>query len=391
MTLVVEPARVVAYELDEPAVLRAPGGLPTTVGGGPVLALLRRHGHPLALTRAVGGAPLMDELARAAGELPEPGAAVAALDGPAVSVILCTRDRTPLLPGCLDALLRTTHRPFELLLVDNAPGTDATERLVRERYAGSVTYLREPLPGLARARNTGLAAARGEVCAFTDDDAVVEPGWVGALAATFRAEPAVGCVTGLVLPAELETEAQVQFERDFGFGRGFAPRRWSLREPPGDPLFPFAGSRYGTGANMAFRTSVLRGIGGFDPATGTGTPTGGGEDLLAFLQVITAGHTLAYQPDALLWHRHRRTGAALDTQLHGFGVGYGAYLTAAVLDRPRLLLALLRRLPAGLRQARRGDTPASLDRIDLRGVLQGPAAYLASRRLQRRMERRGER
>lgn len=182
---------------------------------------------------------------------------------------------------------------------------------------------------------------------------------------------------------------------------------------------------------MAFRTSVLRDIGGFDPATGAGTPTRGGEDLLAFLRVLVAGHTLAYRPDAVVWHRHRRTMAALDAQIKGFGVGLGAYLTAAVAHRPGLLVDLLRRLPAGTRYAVRraltgrtqagraltGRTPtcrtargatatepathrrtepapapaadgdpalARLGRLELRGLVHGPFSYLVSLRQDRR-------
>ncbi|MFD0530831.1 glycosyltransferase family 2 protein [Kitasatospora arboriphila] len=388
-------AAIVDLDLAHPQELRVPGGAaapPPT--GGPVLALVRRHGRPLGLvttTASRGDTSGLRAALLAAGTAlgatpaaPPPAAA----PPPTLSVIICTRDRTELLPRCLDALLRAAPADAELLLVDNAPTDLTTHDLVRDRYGDRIRYLREPVPGLARARNTGVAAATGEVCAFTDDDALPDPGWLHAMLATFRSDPRIGCVTGLVLPAELDTPSQAAFERHCGFSRGFAPRTWSLADQGGDPPVPYTVSRFGTGANMAFRTEALRAIGGFDRATGAGTPTRGGEDLLAFLRVLTTGRLVAYAPDALVWHRHRRTPAALRSQVYGFGVGYGAYLAAAVVQRPALLADLLRGLPKALpmapgRRRTSASSPRELVRLHRRGLLVGPLSYLYSRGRQR--------
>ncbi|MEW1909162.1 glycosyltransferase [Kitasatospora sp. NPDC085895] len=390
------PAAVVDLDLAHPSELRVPGGAAAPPpAGGPVLALVRRHGHPLGLvttTAAPGDTPGLRAALLAAGTglgATPVSAPPTAAPLPTLSVIVCTRDRTELLPRCLDALLRAAPADAELLLVDNAPTDLTTHDLVRDRYGDRIRYLREPVPGLARARNTGVAAATGEVCAFTDDDALPDAGWLRALLEAFRADPRIGCVTGLVLPAELDTPAQVAFERHCGFTRGFAPRTWSIADQGDDPPVPFTVSRFGTGANMAFRTDVLRTIGGFDRATGAGTPTRGGEDLLAFLGVLTAGRLVAYAPDALVWHRHRRTPSALRAQVYGYGVGYGAYLAAAVLRRPALLADLVRGLPKALPSApgrRPGAvSPRELVRLQRCGLLVGPLVYLVSRGRQRTM------
>ena len=57
---------------------------------------------------------------------------------------------------------------------------------------------------------------------------------------------------------------------------------------------------------MAFATDVLRDLGGFDPALGTGTAASGGDDLAAFFEVLAAGHALVYEPSAVVFHAHRR-------------------------------------------------------------------------------------
>ncbi|MBY8888288.1 glycosyltransferase [Streptomyces sp. PTM05] len=418
------PAHVVDVDLEAPGEPRSPGGARTDAPGGRVLALVRLHGHPLGLVSVDGdftdtvrlglaladaahrhlAAPLAPRVVRRAAPPRLHGTAGA----PAVSVVVATHDRPWMLRRCLDSLLRCDHPSYEVIVVDNAPADDATRQLVEDRYRDRVRYLTEPVPGLGRAHNRGLAVARGRICAFTDDDTLADPGWLSALQDAFD-DPAhregngggPGCVTGLILPAELETPAQSALERHGGFGKGFTPRAWSLRDPPPDPLFPFTAGRFGSGANMAFRTDVLRSLGGFDPATGTGTPARGGDDLLAFFQVIRAGHRVVYQPDAVIWHRHRRTDDALAAQAFGYGAGFGAFLAAAVRHRPGTLPALLRRLPRGVahaaararaRAAADGPLPgpadaAVLTRLELRGLLYGPFGYLRSVLAARRADR----
>ena len=84
-----------------------------------------------------------------------------------------------------------------------------------------VTYCSEPTTGLSRARNMGLRRATCEIVAWTDDDAVVHPSWIHAIRQVFS-DSTISGMTGLVMPAELETASQNRFERDFGgFNRGY--------------------------------------------------------------------------------------------------------------------------------------------------------------------------
>ncbi|WP_431306387.1 glycosyltransferase family 2 protein, partial [Streptomyces exfoliatus] len=130
-------------------------------------------------------------------------------------------------------------------------------------------------------------------------------------------------------PRRAGTEAQVALERHGAFGKGYAACTWSLRAPSPDPLFPFTAGRFGSGANMAFRTELLRELGGFDPATGVGTPAHGGDDLLSFFRVLAHDRSLAYEPTAIVWHRHRRTPDGARRAGLGYGAGFGAYLAGA--------------------------------------------------------------
>lgn len=401
------PVGVVDIDLAEPGEFHPPGSRELIRPEGSVLALVRLHGHPLGMVSATGsatgGGTLWEALAAAAHwefaslidrhtagaagrpSTPSPDEAITVTY---ISVIVATHNRPELLRQCLDSLLLMDYPWFEVIVVDNAPADGSTEQLVHEVYGRRVRYVREPVAGLARAHNRGLAAARGGIVAFTDDDTLVDTRWLTELAAPFAADRRIDCVTGLIVPAELRTGAQAALERHGGFAKGYSPRTWSLHDPPDDPLFPFTAGRFGSGTNMAFRTELLRTLGGFDPATGTGTPAHGGDDLLAFFRVVAGGRTLAYEPGAIVWHRHRRTADALKAQAFGYGAGLGAYLTGALIHEPRMRTALLRRLPGGIRyaatRARGRAQPGTgwsrkLALLEIGGLLYGPLGYLRSR------------
>ena len=308
---------------------------------------------------------------------------------PLVTVAVCTRDRTDDLARCLDSLVELDYPALDLLVVDNAPATDATERLVHTR-ADRVRYVREPRPGLDWARSRAIAEARGEIVAYTDDDTVVDRGWARALAAVFADAPEVMAVTGLVVPYELETEAQWLFEEYGGFGRGFE-RRW-YRVAAGEPAARRYGGlgQFGTGANMAFRRSFLSRFGGFDPALDVGTVTGGAGDLEMFFRVLHNGETLVYEPSAIVRHRHRRGYAELRTQIMNNGVSYAALLERNVVayphDAARLIANALWWLwrwnvrPLLGTLLWRGAVPRDLMVAEIAGALRGPGRYRRARR-----------
>jgi GT2 family glycosyltransferase len=314
--------------------------------------------------------------------------------GPLVTVVVATRDRPQRLDRCLEALAEVTYAPFEVLVVDNAPSTRETLAVVRQRSGvdARVRYVRQLRPGLSCARNRGLGEARGELVAFTDDDVVVDPGWLDGVVRGFARSPSVACVTGLVPSARLDNAEQRYFDRRVSWAVSCTPRRY---DPHADrqtsPLYPYAAGQFGTGANFAFRTAVLRALGGFDEALGAGAPAGGGEDLDVFVRTILAGHVIAYEPAAIVWHEHRDELGQLRRQLFNYGVGLAAFATKYLSDR-RTARDILVRLPGGLRHlrgiAKRVERPAELPRAvltaELLGLAWGPIAYGLGRQRHRR-------
>jgi GT2 family glycosyltransferase len=312
---------------------------------------------------------------------------------PSITVAVCTRNRTSQLAECLEALVGLDYPAdlLDLLVVDNARSETATEELVRARYP-SVRYLHEPRPGLDWARNRAALEARGEIIAYTDDDVIVDPRWVRAIAKVFVQEPDAMAVTGLVVPDAIDVVPQRLFEQYGGFGRGFSRRYWQVDVTGGESAAQSHGGtgKFGTGANMAFRRTLFDRIGFFDPALDVGTPTNGGGDLEMFFRVLKTGHMLVYEPAAIVRHRHRREYAHLRTQLANNGIGFYAYLVrsaAAYRDERAAFLRLgiwwfwwwnVRRLLASFKPRRHGF-PRDLILAELRGCFIGLRRYARAR------------
>jgi len=297
------------------------------------------------------------------------------------TVAICTRERPSDLRRALAGVLRLRPAPFEAIVIDNAPETDATRRVVDE-FAG-VRYVHEPERGLDVARNRALRTARGDVVAFTDDDAVPEPAWVGSLMPGFQT-PRVVCVTGLTLPIALDTEAQELFEEHCTFARGFRRRVFD-----GQIDNPLAVGPVGAGANMAvLREDVLR-LGGFDERLDGGRPTRSGGDHEMFTRILRAGNRIIYDPSAVSWHRHRSTMDEVRQTVYGYGVGVYAMWTGLLLEARepgvlRLAWEWFRhsQLRALLPGDKRRPAVRALVRDEIRGCLHGPRAWFAARRLE---------
>lgn len=243
---------------------------------------------------------------------------------PALTVAICTKDRTDWLRRLLNSLLpQQEEYGFELLVVDNASVSPVVREIAEE--AGSVRYVREGKAGLDFARNRALAEATGDIVAFLDDDTVVDVHWTRHLLRAWAENPDAGCVTGQVLPMKLDHEAQVLFELGGGFRRGFVAARHKAARPF-DPLFPTGAGQFGAGANMSVDRTFILALGGFDEALDTGRPLPGGGDLDIFYRVLTGGRSLVYEPAIAVFHEHRADRAVLRHQYYTWGLGFFAFL-----------------------------------------------------------------
>ena len=298
---------------------------------------------------------------------------------PTVTVIVCTRDRPALLKRCLEALSAQKYDRFDVLVVDNA-STQPVRDLCEQ---AGVTWLWAPVPGLTRARNMGARQARSEIIAYIDDDAIVEEGWLQAMASEFS-DPAVGAVTG-----------RVRYMKAIANSRSI-----SDEEAPADRARPRAAfdrttanwfckacfGGIGDGGNMAFRRDLIAAEVPFDERLGRGQLLDSGDEHVVFASLIARGHRIAHSPQAIVRHPAPATPSLLKARRlldMRSSIAYLMFLWREFPTHRSEILGFLRR--AVFRRTRmlrvRLSDPAGLSlREAMRAALGGILLYRKARR-----------
>ena len=217
------------------------------------------------------------------------------------TVVLCTYNRHRSLANALNSIAASTvpeSYEWEVLVVDNN-SHDQTRDVIEDfcrRYPGRFRYLFEAQQGKSYALNAGIREARGDILAFTDDDVVVEPGWLANLTRPLCDREWAGCA-GRTLPEQ-----------------GFSPPRWLSLENR-HALAPLGVFDLGLeareitvspfGDNMAFRKAMFDEYGGFrtdlGPRAGSGEPQKS-EDSEFASRLLAAGERFRYEPSAIVYH-----------------------------------------------------------------------------------------
>jgi GT2 family glycosyltransferase len=371
------PFAVLDIDLNQ---LKSPVSVPDGFGGAAVI--IRRNGRLAGfhLSSSRADIPLWVLEADAVGVSPAPERLA---ELPAISVVVCTRNRPVELERSLRSIVEVCggNSAVDILVIDNAPQDDATERVVRQ-FPG-IRYVLEPRAGLSFARNRAIAESSGEWIAYTDDDVVLDRGWLNGLREAYTENPDVAAYTGPILPYELDTEAQILFEGRGGLGHGFQKVVYS-GTLAGAPFYPCGEACIGTGANMVLRRDVLLKLGCFDEALGAGMPSQSGEDHDLLYRLIRAGYRSAFEPQMAIFHQHRRDMAGFRRQVGSWSAGTAAYMLKAYSREPQHRRTIAKFLVhLGVRKAgglvasllgiRRYPWPAALAFSELKGYFLGMA------------------
>jgi GT2 family glycosyltransferase len=215
---------------------------------------------------------------------------------PFVSVIVCSYNGGQTLSACLDSLGKLNYPEYEVILVDDG-STDDTACIVTQ--FPRVRYIHQSNHGLSHARNTGAAAAKGDVFAYTDSDCMADADWLYYLIATLVSGDHAGVGGPNVKPP-----AQNWIQA-------------CVAAAPGGPshvLLTDTIAEHIPGCNMAFHRWAFESIGGFDPEYHKA-----GDDVDFCWRLQQAGYLIAFSPTAIVWHHRRFTLRAFLNQQQGYG------------------------------------------------------------------------
>ena len=222
---------------------------------------------------------------------------------PLCSVVVATRDRPEQLKACLESLSRLDYPRalLEVIVVDDGGRASPAPALASLSSDLDATLVRQAWAGPAAARNRGASKARGELLVFTDDDCTPRPDWLARLARRYRTQPRDG-IGGRTVNALADNPyssvAQMIIDA------GYVQRNY---ESSSLPFF--------TTNNLAVPAEGFRSIGGFDPTFVTA------EDRDFCARWAAHGRRIAYDPDAIVDHRHALTLRSYCRLYFGYGRG----------------------------------------------------------------------
>jgi GT2 family glycosyltransferase/DNA-binding beta-propeller fold protein YncE len=217
---------------------------------------------------------------------------------PRVSVVVCAYNAEATLEDCLSSIGQLTYPDYEIVLVNDG-STDRTGEIARRHPR--VRVIDTSNRGLSAARNVGLAAATGEIVAYTDADVRVDRDWLTFLVQPFLTSDVVGSGGPNVVPGDDPPMAQ------------------AVARAPGGPTHVLLDDRLAEhvpGCNMAFRREALLAIGGFNP-----TYLRAGDDVDVCWRLQARGWKIGFAGAALVWHHHRTSIKAYWKQQIGYGEG----------------------------------------------------------------------
>ncbi|MGN6643997.1 MAG: glycosyltransferase family 2 protein, partial [Verrucomicrobiota bacterium] len=216
---------------------------------------------------------------------------------PKVSVVVASYNGERTLRGCLESLKRLNYPDYEVILVDDG-STDTTPQIAAA-YPDVRSLRHGTNQGLSVARNTGIAAATGEIVAFTDNDCRADQDWLWYIVGSLLNSEFSGVGGPNLLPPE------------------DSPVAAAVMVSPGGPAHVMLTDRQAEhipGCNMAFYKWALEEIGGFDPIF-----TKAGDDVDLCWRLQQAGCQIGFSPAGFVWHFRRSTIGAYLKQQRGYG------------------------------------------------------------------------
>jgi len=213
-----------------------------------------------------------------------------------LSVLVPTYRRTKDLAHCLDALKQQTRPADEVLLTVQAVDNETWQFLdTFDPRSLPLRTITVAVPGQVAALNTGLEAAKGDIVAITDDDAIPHSDWLERIEAHFIADEKVGGVGGrdwLYFGSTLQTGERMTVGKIQWFGRVIGNHHLGMGEPREVDVLK--------GANMSYRMAAVEDLRFDNRLKGQGAQVH--NDLNFSISVKHKGWNLIYDPAVAVDH-----------------------------------------------------------------------------------------
>ncbi len=279
-----------------------------------------------------------------------------------ISVVVCTHQRSAALARCLESLTDQSVA-LEIIVIDSGSSEPEAEAIAELARRHAARHIRLSEAGLSRARNAGLAAARGRWVAYVDDDAVAAPDWASKLHECILATPDAVAIGGPILPA---WEAALPAWWPGALVGALSVLECASGGRVGSATLPRNVEPYG--ANIAFDKETLWSFGGFPECLGrSGDALLSNEETYVLRRLRAAGRVILFAPEIIVRHhigRDRLTPEWLLRRQYWSGISEAVMLDA--LGQFRLPKALRMMVKAVLLAPLQFWPPYSTARLESR-------------------------
>jgi glycosyltransferase involved in cell wall biosynthesis len=225
-----------------------------------------------------------------------------------VSIVIPTLNRAHTVGNAVLSILAGNYTNIEIIVVDQSNDDSTRAALAPLMSDNRLRYIQVDRKGASAARNRGIAASRGEIIAFTDDDITANPQWIELIVAEFRADRDLQFVSGaLVAPP-------------YDHAQGYIPEFTPYPAITGWELVMNAAN-----ANFGARRELFACIGGYDELCGPGGILKSSDDGDIVLRIVRSGMKWKVCPHIRVEHTFGfRPGQAAQALLAEYNYGNGA-------------------------------------------------------------------
>jgi len=250
-----------------------------------------------------------------------------------ISVIIATRGRGVQLYRCIRSILKNDFADFEILILEQKTAPSSGLDRIYHKNTKVITISLNNV-GKSIALNEGIIRAKGDICAFTDDDCIVSDDWLSRIDNYFARHKNIAGVFGNTYPY------QPNKHKSLSCPSVMELNSYAITDNP----YIVVNEKLGMGNNMSIKKSVLINVGPFKKWLGPkGLIGGGGDEGELAYRILKLGYKLAHDPSIRVHHDRWQTYPQYQIQQSQYSVGALAYTSYHFLKSKDTRILLLAR------------------------------------------------